>query len=50
MCFEQVRVHSVLKQQKTKGPSEQVNETDKLEKERLERAVEQLKGKLQELK
>ena len=41
-------MHSVLKQQKTKGPSEQVNETDKLEKERLERAIDQLKAKLQE--
>ena len=45
----QVRVHSVLKQQKTKGPAEQVNESDKLEKERLERAVEQLKVKIQEM-
>ena len=46
--FVQVRVHSVLKQQKTKTPSEQVSETDKLEKERLEKAIEQLKTKLQE--
>ena len=40
----------MLKQQKTKVPAEQVNETDKLEKERLERAIEQLKTKLQETK
>ena len=38
----------MLKQQKTKGPSEQVNDTDKLEKERLEKAIDQLKAKLQE--
>ncbi|KAL5005239.1 hypothetical protein ScPMuIL_018695 [Solemya velum] len=42
-----VRVHSVLKQQKTKVPDVEAN-ADKLERERLEHAVEQLKTKLKE--
>ncbi|KAH9514695.1 hypothetical protein Btru_023325 [Bulinus truncatus] len=43
-----VRVHSVLKQQKAKSPSDSIAEIDKQEKARYETAIDQHKGKLQE--
>ncbi|KAK3605782.1 hypothetical protein CHS0354_033984 [Potamilus streckersoni] len=43
-----VRVHSVLKQQKSKSQSEVTVDAGKQERERLERAVEQLQTKLKE--
>lgn len=44
-----VRVHSVLKQQKKGSQESAISESEKMERERLEKAVEQLKNKIQDL-
>ena len=45
-----VRVHSVLKQQKTRESSHVVMETEMQEKDHLEKVNKQLKTKLQEVR
>ncbi|XP_070173480.1 GRIP and coiled-coil domain-containing protein 2-like [Littorina saxatilis] len=44
-----VRAHSVLSKQKTRSPADTVSDMEKLERQRLESAVQQLKTKLQEV-
>ena len=46
----QVRVHSVLKQQKTRDSLHVDVETEMQEKDRLEKANKQLKAKIQEIR
>ena len=44
--YPQVRVHNVLRQQKTKSPDETASEEDRAVRARLEAAIDQLKARL----
>ena len=50
LILSQVRVHNVLKQQKTKPVNEHVALQEKQEKERLGEVVDQLKSKIHDIK